>query len=165
MDMDNVTILAIAILAAVVVYFLFLRKEPHPPPHPVMNRCVINHLNVMHQVSRQAADLLAFYVLFVNTYGDKTPAKDPLYISLANLLLESSKKEKVCESYKTTKTLIEVFLKNIEIRHPEENRNLAVLIEPTHGSELAKFELSVDFFKKIHATIVSEQGTCCLLDR
>lgn len=159
--MDNTTILAIAVLAAVLVYFLVLRKPS--PPHPVENRCLINRINIESQIKNQATSMLTFYILFVNKYGPTPMNEDPVYLSLANIVLATSYKMiDLCKSYQNMETLIDLFLKNAKINHPEENKNIAVLMEPTHGDDLAKYVIFVDFFEKISASIKSEKSVCCL---
>lgn len=158
--MDNTTILAIAVLAAVLVYFLILRKPS--PPHPVENRCLINRLNIEDQIKKQSTSMLTFYILFVNKYGPNKLIEDPVHLSLANIVMAtSSKKLDLCRSYQDMETLIDLFLKNAKITHPEENRNVAVMMEPAHGDDLAKYVMYVDFFEKISASIKSEKLACC----
>lgn len=159
--MDNTTILAIAVLAAVLVYFLILRKPS--PPYPVGKRCVMTHLVIENQIKNQATAMLTFYVLFVNKYGPTPMNEDPVYLSLANIVLAASNvKVEICKSYQEMETLIELFLKNAKIAHPEENKNIAALMEPTHGDDLAKYVIFVNFFEKIIASINSEKMACCL---
>jgi len=158
--MDNTTILAIAVLAAVLVYFLVLRK---PSPYPVEKRCVMTHLVVENQIKNQATAMLTFYVLFVNKYGPTPMNQDPVYLSLANIVLAASNvKLEICKSYQEMETLIELFLKTAKPTIPEENKNIAVLMEPTHGDDLAKYVIFVNFFEKIITSINVEKMACCL---
>lgn len=166
--MDNTTILAIAVLAAVLVYFLILRKPnpptpPPKPPHPVEKRCVIDYLNLESQIKNQATSMLTFYVLFVNKYGPTPMNEDPVYLSLANILLATNAKKKlgVCKSYQEMGTLVNLFLKNAEIWHPEQNKNLATMMEPAHKDDLAKYVMYIDFFEKLAYPINIGEIDCC----
>lgn len=164
--MDNATILAVAILAAVLVYFLVFRKpNPPAPPHPVENMCVVNYHSIKENILEKTDAMTKFFINFMNTYGNNISG-DPIVTILYNIydqVASSLPTTHHCNVYTALKPLILSLLKiSDSTLSGYVSPNLPIMFNGKHVKEAETYRLYINFFKTIIVKIDTESSVCCL---